>query len=304
MRPRIKVDSMIETAPFGSTGHLSSRVIFGGAALGAMSQERAAATLDLAVAAGVNHLDTAHSYGHAEVVMNPWLAEHRSEVFLATKTRERSGEAARAGLEDSLRRLGVEQVDLIQLHNLVEEDEWREAFAPGGAVEALATARDEGLVRFIGVTGHGLRIPAMHMRSLDEFAFDSVLFPLNYSLLKSDAFAADVDELIARCVENGIAIQTIKSVAKSRWESGYDGPRFSWYEPLRDEGAVERAVRFVLGREHLFLNSTSDGGVLPMVLDAAKRAAVGDVPTDDEMEHDLQRFEIAPLFDGADLERI
>ena len=158
---------MIETAPFGSTGHLSSRVIFGGAALGAMPQERATATLDLVVAAGVNHLDTAHSYGHAEVVMKPWLAEHRSEVFLATKTRERSGEAARAGLEDSLRRLGVDQVDLIQLHNLVEEDEWREAFAPGGAVEALAAARDEGLVRFIGVTGHGLRIPAMHMRSLD-----------------------------------------------------------------------------------------------------------------------------------------
>ena len=295
---------MIQTAPFGNTGHMSSRVIFGGAALGAMSEERAAETLDLAVAAGVNHLDTAHSYGHAEVVMNPWLAEHRHEVFLATKTRERSGVAARAGLEDSLDRLGVDQVDLIQLHNLVEEDEWSEAFSSGGAVEALAAARDEGLVRFIGVTGHGLRIPAMHLRSLDEFEFDSVLFPLNYSLMKSAAFAADVDALVSRCIEDGIAIQTIKSVAKSRWEPGYEGPRFSWYEPLRDADAIERAVRFVLGREHVFLNSTSDAGVLPMVLDAASRARVGDLPTDDEMENDSTQFEISPLFDGADLERI
>lgn len=295
---------MIQTAPFGNTGHMSSRVIFGGAALGAMSEERAAETLDLAVAAGVNHLDTAHSYGHAEVVMNPWLAEHRHEVFLATKTRERSGVAARAGLEDSLDRLGVDQVDLIQLHNLVEEDEWSEAFSSGGAVEALAAARDEGLVRFIGVTGHGLRIPAMHLRSLDEFEFDSVLFPLNYSLMKSAAFAADVDALVSRCIEDGIAIQTIKSVAKSRWEPGYEGPRFSWYEPLRDADAIERAVRFVLGREHVFLNSTSDAGVLPMVLDAASRARVGDFPTDAEMENDSTQFEISPLFDGADLERI
>ena len=295
---------MIQTAPFGNTGHLSSRVIFGGAALGAMSEERAAETLDLAVAAGVNHLDTAHSYGHAEVVMNPWLAEHRHEVFLATKTRERSGVAARAGLEDSLDRLGVDQVDLIQLHNLVEEDEWSEAFSSGGAVEALAAARDEGLVRFIGVTGHGLRIPAMHLRSLDEFEFDSVLFPLNYSLMKSAAFAADVDALVSRCIEDGIAIQTIKSVAKSRWEPGYEGPRFSWYEPLRDADAIERAVRFVLGREHVFLNSTSDAGVLPMVLDAASRERVGDLPTDAEMENDSTQFEISPLFDGADLERI
>lgn len=295
---------MIQTAPFGNTGHMSSRVIFGGAALGAMSEERAAETLDLAVAAGVNHLDTAHSYGHAEVVMNPWLAEHRHEVFLATKTRERSGVAARAGLEDSLDRLGVDQVDLIQLHNLVEEDEWSEAFSSGGAVEALAAARDEGLVRFIGVTGHGLRIPAMHLRSLDEFEFDSVLFPLNYSLMKSAAFAADVDALVSRCIEDGIAIQTIKSVAKSRWEPGYEGPRFSWYEPLRDADAIERAVRFVLGREHVFLNSTSDAGVLPMVFDAASRARVGDFPTDAEMENDSTQFEISPLFDGADLERI
>lgn len=295
---------MIETAPFGNTGHLSSRVIFGGAALGAMSEERAAATLDLAVAAGVNHLDTAHSYGHAEVVMKPWLAEHRNEVFLATKTRERSGIAARAGLEDSLQRLGVEQVDLIQLHNLVEEDEWREAFSAGGAVEALAMARDEGLVRCIGVTGHGLRIPSMHLRSLQEFSFDSVLFPLNYSLMQSAAFSADVDELVSLCVQRGVAIQTIKSIAKSRWESGYDGPRFSWYEPLRDPEAIERAVRFVLGREHVFLNSTSDAGVLPMVLDAASRARVGDLPTDADMKNDAERFGISPLFDGADLERI
>src|SRR6478735_8651830 len=171
---------MIERRPFGRTGHDSTRVIFGAAALGGMSQGRADSTMALVREAGINHIDTAAGYGQSEVRLQPFLADHRSEVFLATKTGERTATGARAELERSLQRMGVDQVDLIQLHNLVEDDEWGVAHGPGGAVEALVQARDEGLVRFIGVTGHGLRIPGMHLRSLDRFDFDSVLFPYNY----------------------------------------------------------------------------------------------------------------------------
>ena len=172
--------------PFGHTGHESSRVIFGAAALGGMSQERADATLAQIDAAGVNHIDTAASYGASEDRLQPFLAQHRDRFFLATKTGEREGDAARAELERSLARMGVDQIDLIQLHNLVEPDEWDLAFAPDGAVAALDAARSEGLVRFIGVTGHGLRIAGMHLRSLERFEFDSVLLPYNRSLLRSD----------------------------------------------------------------------------------------------------------------------
>lgn len=293
---------MLPASVFGRTGHLSSRVIFGGAALGEMSQRRAFDTLEIARAAGVNHYDTAHSYGHAEDVMKPWLAEHRSSIFLATKTGERTGDAARAGLEDSLRRMGVDRVELIQLHNLVENDEWETAFRPGGAVEALAAARDEGLVDWIGVTGHGVRIPSMHLRSLSEFDFDSVLFPFNHTMLANTAYRGDVEELLALCADRNVAVQTIKSIAKGRWSADYAGPRFSWYEPLTDHGAIGRAVRNVLSREQLFLNSTSDANLLPVVLEAA----AGDLtaPSVDELDADVADFGMTPLFDGSELELI
>jgi aryl-alcohol dehydrogenase-like predicted oxidoreductase len=292
------------TARFGRTGHESSRVIFGAAALGEMSPHRALATIEAAVAAGVNHLDTAHSYGRAEDLMAPWLAEHRQEVFLATKTGERTADAAWAGVNDSLRRMGVDQIDLIQLHNLAEEDEWRTVFSPGGALEAVVRARDEGLVRFIGVTGHGMSIPAMHLRSLAEFDFDTVLFPYNRSLLTDTRYADEVEELVSLCASRDVAVQTIKSIAKGRWGDSYEGPRYSWYEPLRDPAAIDRAVRFVLGRDRLFLNSTSDATLLPAVLEAAQAARVGDVPTDDELLSDMSDHGITPLFDRGDLAAI
>ncbi len=208
---------MVERAEFGRTGHQSSRVIFGAAALWRMSQGQADELLPVLVEAGVNHLDVAAAYGDAELRLAPWLQRHRDDFFLATKTGDRVGADARASLERSLERLGVDHVDLIQLHNLVEEDEWQVAHGPGGAVEALQQARAEGLTRFIGVTGHGLRIARMHLRSLERFDFDSVLFPYNFSLLADDAYRADVDELLAVCSERRIATQTIKSVARRRW---------------------------------------------------------------------------------------
>lgn len=293
---------MIPRLDFGRTGHRSSRIIFGAAALGGMSPTRAEATLDLVWSHGINHIDTAASYGASEDRLQPWLARHRHEVFLATKTGERDGGAARAELERSLIRMGVDHVDMIQLHNLVEPDEWEAAFAPGGAVESLARARDEGLSRFIGVTGHGLRIAARHVASLRRFDFDAVLFPLNHALMNAfPDYARDVDELMEICRSRGVAMQTIKAVSRRRWEDGVHGHR-SWYEPLTDPGAIDRAVRFVLSHDEMFLNTTSDATLLPTIIDSASRPIVA--PDDTEMAGDREQWGMQPIFDGRALERI
>lgn len=292
---------MLPVAPFGSTGHLSTRVIFGAAALGGMSQERADATLADVAEWGINHIDTAASYGASEDRLRGWLGVHRHQVFLATKTGERDGDAARAELERSLERMAVDHVDLIQLHNLVEDDEWETVFAPGGAVEALAAARDEGIVSHIGVTGHGLRIAGMHLRSLERFDFASVLLPVNFVLLDNPGYRSDVEALLAVCADRGVAVQTIKSIARGRW-SDESTAHFSWYDPLTDPAAIDRAVRFVLADPQLFLNTSSDARRLPAIIEAAG----GDLsaPTDDEMRADVVAEGITPLFDGAELERI
>ncbi len=266
-----------------------------------MSQERADATLAIIDAAGINHIDTAASYGDSELRLAPFLRRHRQRFFLATKTGERTGVAARAELERSLERMGVDRVDLIQLHNLVEPDEWETAFAADGALAALVAARDEGLTRFIGVTGHGLRIPGMHLRSLEAFDFDSVLFPYNHSLLRNEAYRSDVEALRSLCRERGVAAQTIKAISLGRWPD--QGMReFSWYQPLTDPDAIARAVRHVLGNDDLFLNTSSDARLLTLAIAAAE----GDlgIPSDDEMDADAERFGITPLFAEGELERI
>ena len=293
---------MIERRRFGRTGHESSRVIFGAAALWRVSQAEADGVLSLLDEAGVNHLDVAADYGDAELRLAPWLAARRGEFFLATKTSQRDGPGARASLERSLERLGVDRLDLIQLHNLVEPDEWEAAHGPGGAVEALAAARDEGLVRFIGVTGHGMRIPSMHLRSLERFDFDSVLFPLNHVLWGDAGYRRDVEALLVRCSERDVAMQTIKSIARRRWPSPPPEDRQSWYEPLPAPAAIDRAVRFVLSAGPYFVNSTSDLRALPHVLEAAARPLV--TPSSDELDADVAAWGMRPLFDGAALERI
>jgi aryl-alcohol dehydrogenase-like predicted oxidoreductase len=293
---------MLPTAPFGRTGHDSTRVIFGAAALGGMRQARADEVLGRLLEAGVNHLDTAADYGDSELRIGPWMTEHRSRFFLATKTGARRGDDARAELERSLERLQVDSVDLVQLHNLVEPDEWEVAHGPRGAVEALVRAQEEGLVGHLGVTGHGTRIAGMHLRSLERHPFASVLLPFSYVALQDPAYRADVDALLEVCAERQVAVQTIKAVARRRWPEDHDGPRYSWYEPLTDGDAIARSVRWVLGHDGLFLNTSSDARLLPAILDAA--SSPGSPPSDAEMQADLDAHGIQPLFDGEALERI
>jgi aryl-alcohol dehydrogenase-like predicted oxidoreductase len=283
----------MQKIPFGRTGHTSSRVIFGAAALGSMRQEKADAILELLLAHGVNHIDTAAMYGDSELRVGGWMPRHRDRFFLATKTHERMAEGARASLERSRQRLAADQLDLIQLHNLVDEREWEVALGPGGALEALVEARERGQVRFLGVTGHGSRVAAMHLASLARFPFDSVLLPYNFPMLAQSDYAADFEALLALCRERGVAVQTIKAIARRRWGEGNER-RHSWYEPIRDAEALRRAVHFALALHGVFLNSSSDASLLPALLAAAEEPIAK--PTVRELEQDVTRLAMSPLF--------
>ncbi len=284
---------MIPTAPFGRTGHLSSRTLFGAAAFWSVTQAEANATLDLILERGINHIDTAASYGESELRIGPWLKHHRDQFFLATKTEERTRQEARESLHRSLDLLHTDHVDLFQIHNLSDPKEWEMALGPGGALEAFIEAREQGLTRFIGITGHGLEIAALHRRALERFDFDSVLLPYSYIMLQNVQYAADVNALLKTCAERNVAVQAIKSITRAPW---HDRPhtRTTWYEPLEDQLALDRAVHWVLGNPIAFLNTAADIHLLPKVLDAASRYSAR--PSDQEMDEILVEQAMEPLF--------
>jgi aryl-alcohol dehydrogenase-like predicted oxidoreductase len=270
---------MIDRLAFGRTGHHSTRVIFGAAAFYRTTAERADRVLATLLEHGVNHIDTAADYGDSELHLAPWMKEQRGRFFLATKTGERTYDGAKRSIERSLERLEVDRVDLLQLHNLVEQDAWTTALGRGGALEAAIEAREQGLVRFLGVTGHGWEVARRHLESLERFPFDSVLFPYNFPMMSQPDYARDVEALLALCAERGVAVQTIKSVARRRWKAE-PARRFSWYEPLRDAGAVRAAVHYVLQRPGVFLNTSSDTTILDATLAAAADAVEARSPGD------------------------
>lgn len=279
--------------PFGRTGHLSSRIIFGAAALSRVTQDVADRALDVLLRHGINHIDVAASYGEAELRVAPWLKRHPGQFFVATKTGERRAEQAREELQRSLERLGTDHVDLWQLHNLADPIEWDRALSPGGVIDAAVRAREDGLVRFIGVTGHGTQIVANHLRSLKRFDFDSVLAPYNYLTLQNPYYAENFDALQALCTERNVAVQTIKSIAYRPW-MGRDRTTSTWYEPLQAQDDIDWAVHWALGREGIFVISAGDVDLLPKYLDAAERF---DRPTPDaEMQAMVDRLAMEPLF--------
>ncbi len=285
---------MIERIPFGHTGHDSSRTLFGAAALGAMKQDRADATLAKLDQFGVNHIDVAASYGDAELRLAPFLQTRRKDFFIATKTGLRTKDKAKDQLKASLQRMQVDQIDLIQMHNLVKTEEWEVAMGPGGALEGLIEARDEGLVRFIGVTGHGTYAPSMHIKSLQAFAFDSILVPYNYSMMDDPQYAEDFEALYELCTHRQVAMQTIKSVALRRWREDDAEKHFSWYRPIREPQPLKRAVDFVLSRPGLFLNTTSDAALLDAIFTAASDEI--NKPDALELAADAVSLGVEPLF--------
>jgi aryl-alcohol dehydrogenase-like predicted oxidoreductase len=278
---------------FGRTGHESTRTLFGAAALGAVDQDTADRTLEVLERYGVNHIDVAASYGDAELRIAPWLKRDRNRFFVATKTGQRRAAAAREELHRSLDRMGVDRVDLWQLHNLADPIEWDIALSPGGVIEAAVQARDEGLVRFIGVTGHGAQIAANHRRSLERFAFDSVLLPYNFVTMQMPYYAENFDALERTCVERGVALQTIKSIALAPWR-GREHTRTTWYEPLEAQEDIDLATWWALGDPNVFVNTVGDVDLLPKVLDAAGRFESR--PDDARMRELMRRVASEPLF--------
>jgi len=284
---------MITTQPFGRTGHNSARTIFGAAALGKVTQAEADATLELLLQHSINHIDTAASYGEAELRIGPWMKTHRKNFFLATKTGERTKAKAREQIHKSLERLRVDNVDLIQLHALTDEKEWEIAMGADGALEAAIEAREQGLTRFIGVSGHGVIVPTMHKKSLERFDFDSILFPYSYLMMQNAQYAADAEALLTLCQSRGVAVQTIKSLVRAPWGEKQHN-RATWYEPLEDQNEIDNAVHWVLGNDQVFLNTAGDIHLLPKVLDAASRFKAR--PANEKMQRDLKQLEMAPLF--------
>lgn len=260
----------IEKRPFGRSGHMSTVTLFGAAALKNVDQSVADATLDVLLEYGVNHIDTAPRYGVAEQLIGPWMTSHRKDFFLATKTDGRTYQAVKDQLQVSLERLKTDHVDLLQMHALYHPDEWDTAFGDDGAVRALVEARDEGLIKAIGVTGHGWTIAAMHKRSLAAFDFDSVLLPYNRVFYGNERYAAEFDEVCAIAEERNCAVQTIKSVARGPW-AAKSADYNTWYEPLSDQADIDRAMHWCMARPRIFINTVGDVGLLPKVLDAASR---------------------------------
>ncbi|MGC8626792.1 MAG: aldo/keto reductase [Acidimicrobiales bacterium] len=283
----------IPTLPFGRTGHESTRLIFGAVALSSVSQAEADKAFDQLVAAGINHIDVAASYGDAELRVAPWLKRAPGHFFLATKTDERRADGARQDLERSLSRLGVDHIDLWQMHNLVDPIEWDVALSPGGVLEAAIAARQEGLTRYIGITGHGAQVAATHRRSLERFDFDSVLLPYNYLMTKNRYYDENFEALLATCAERDVAVQTIKSLGAAPWW-GRPHTYTTWYEPLSEQPDIDRAIWWALGRPGIFVISTGDLDILPRVLDAARRFSLR--PSDEQMDELVSRRSLQPLF--------
>jgi aryl-alcohol dehydrogenase-like predicted oxidoreductase len=291
---------MVAKLAFGKTGHKSTRTLFGGAAIkAAFTQEQADKLLELLVEYGLNHIDTAASYGkgNSEARIGLWMGRHRDRFFLATKTGDRNYREAWESIHTSLKKLQVKYLDLIQLHNLTDQAEWEIALGPNGALKACVEAREQGLVRFIGVTGHGLIAPRMHMKSLERFPFDSVLLPWNYLLSKNVEYAAGFSRLTALCAERQIALQAIKSIARKPW-AGRERTATTWYEPLTGWEDISKAVSWLLSHEGIFLNTVGDATILPKVLEAASHP--GPRPSDREMERMVAAQEMELIFTESD----
>jgi aryl-alcohol dehydrogenase-like predicted oxidoreductase len=284
---------MIPKLIFGRTNHLSTRTLFGAAAFYQVNQEEADRTMEVIFQYGINHIDTAASYGDSEIRLGPWIKNHRKEFFLASKTEERKYQAAKDSIHRSLERLNTDHLDLIQFHAVIEDEEMETALGPGGALEAAIEARQQGLVRFIGITSHTLHAPVIHRRSLERFDFDSVLLPYNYMLMQNPQYAADFEALAKVCQQKNVAMQLIKTLQRRPWGERTHTSA-TWYEPFTEPKFVELATHWALSRSGTFLNTAGDIHVLPLVLEAATHFEKA--PAEADMQAMLQATEAEPLW--------
>lgn len=286
----------ISKLPFGRLAHLSTRAIFGAASLSQVSQEDADRTLDVLLEYGVNHIDVAAGYGDAELRIAPWLELYPGTFFIATKTGQRTAQAGKEELHRSLDRMGIDHVDLWQLHNLSDPIDWDVALSPGGVIEAAVEAQQQGLVRGIGITGHGAQVAATHRRSLERFDFDSVLLPYNFITMQNRYYAENFNVLLDTCQARQVAVQTIKSIALQPW-LGRSHTRNTWYKPLENQPDIDMAVWWVLSLPGIFLITVGDIHLLPKVLDAANRFKEQDVDALPVAPQDyLAGMQFVPLF--------
>jgi aryl-alcohol dehydrogenase-like predicted oxidoreductase len=260
----------MEQRRLGRTGHSSSVVAFGTAGIGGVDQETADLAIQLVLDRGVNHFDVAPRYGEAEVRLQPWMSCIRDRIFLGCKTAQRTRDAATAELHRSLERLGIDRLDLYQLHAVGKLHELDECTATGGALEALVEARESGIARWLGITGHTHDAPRTHLEALRRFDFDTVMFPLNFILWSDAQYRRDAEALLEYCRRKDVGVHIIKTVAKDPWG---DRPRTqaTWYEPFTDQATIDQAVAFVLSQPVATLVSVGDVTVLPKVLSAAER---------------------------------
>ena len=284
---------MIPTLPFGRTGHISTRVLFGAAALSRVTQAEADKAVETLMKYGGNHIDTSESYGDSELLLGPWMAKYRDKFFLATKTDGRTYQAAKESIQRSLERLRTDYLDLFQLHAVIEDSEWEIAMGPGGALEAAFEARQQGLVKFIGITSHSLRAPIIHKKSLARFDFDSILMPWNYQLAQNQEYAANFQAVVKIARAKNTAVQIIKTAQRRLWG---DNPHWSttWYEPYKDQKSIDLAIHWALSNPGVFINSAGDVNVMAMVLDAANRYKKP--PTDKQMQELMRTQAAEPLW--------
>jgi aryl-alcohol dehydrogenase-like predicted oxidoreductase len=259
----------METRRFGRTGHMSTVAIFGAAAFSQVSQEDADKSMELIIEAGVNHIDIARSYGEAELRVGPWMPRERGRFFLGSKTTERTKEGAWKELQESLKRLQIEALDLYQIHAVTTMEELDAVTMKGGALEAFLEARQNGLTRFIGITGHGVNAPQIYLEALRRFDFDSVLFPLNFVQMANPEYKKYAEELIATCKAKDVGTMVIKSITKAPWGER-EHTATTWYEPFDQSDEIQRAVHFSLSYDVTGICTAGDTRVLPMVLKACE----------------------------------
>ncbi len=278
----------MEKRRLGRLEHDSSVLIYGAAALGDVSQDAADRSIEEALAAGINHVDVAAGYGDAELRLGPWMSQIRDRIFLATKTGERDRDLAWQEINDSLRRLQTDHVDLLQLHAIGDLDELDAATRPDGALSAAVRAQDEGLIGAIGITGHGHQAPATHLEALRRHPFATVLTPLNPVLWRNESYRADYEALVDEVQRQDAGLMTIKTVSRRNWPERADHSHATWYEPYADQARITAAVSWVLAhREVTGIPTPGDVGLLSMMIEAERTrtsvsGAEGQLANDDD----------------------